>query len=276
MRSLSPSSLDPITVFREVVKAKRAGVRRDRLTRRLKTIRRYFDEYDAAKRELELMRKRKHTREQREDLEHCYTYRTKPLNKLLADIRSKLPSIISNKCQYCNIDSPKTFDHYLSKGRFPEFAIHALNLLPCCHACNQLKGEKFLDDSGYRRIVNLYFDPLPTRRYLNVHIDYDPSNTPSATYSLIRPIGLRHRTFHLIQNHYEALELLDRYRESSNATFSETIKSMLAHRWTTGEVEQFLREEATMLSTEISPNYWKAVMFEAMANDARFIALCVL
>lgn len=274
MRNLTPSSLDPMTVFREVVKAKQAGVRKDRLTLRLRTIRRYYNEYDAAKRELELMKERRHTQEQKDDLTHCYTDRTKPLNELLIDIRSKIPRIISNKCQYCNIDSPKTFDHYLSKGRFPEFAIHALNLMPCCHACNQIKGEKFLDASSNRRIVNLYFDRLPTQRYLNAHIDYDSSNTPSATYSLLRPIGLRHKIFHLIQNHYEALDLLDRYRENSNSTFSETMKSMMAHSYTIGEVEQFLREEAAMLSTEISPNYWKSVLFDAMANDPRFLALC--
>jgi hypothetical protein len=275
MRNLTPSSHSPIAVYRQVVRAKRAGSRQDRLARRVKTIRAYYQEYEDCKYELESIKVHRYTLQQREDLLHCYTQRTRPLNELLADIRSKLPNIISNKCQYCNIDSPQTFDHYLSKGTFPEYAIHALNLLPCCYACNQIKGEKFLDLSGNRRVVNLYFDRLPRQRYLRVQIDFDISNTPSATYSLARPAGLRHRTFQLIQNHYDALDLLVRYRESSNATFSETINSIRAHGYAVGYIEQFLREEADAMSSEISPNYWKSVLFEAMANDPRFVALCV-
>jgi hypothetical protein len=274
MRNLIPSSLDPFTVFRDVVNAKRV-VRRERLRKRLRTFRRYYDEYNNSTQQLETVRTRRHKAGQSEDLRHCYTVRTPPLNRLLADIRSKIPDIRSDKCPYCNIDKPGTFDHYLSMGRFPEYAVHALNLLPCCNSCNQIKGERLIYAVNRRRVVNLYFDRIPQRRYLHVEIDHDPTDAFSATYRLVRPAWVRRDTFQLLHDHFETLNLLSRYRQCSNATFSEVQKSMLAHQFSQRQVERFLSDEATMLFTEVSPNYWKAVLLDAMAADRTFVASCV-
>jgi len=274
MRNLTPSSLEPFAILREVVKAKRSA-RRERLKKRLGILRQYYKEYDESTRQLEIVKTRKHKDGQSQDLRHCYTVRTPPLNNLLANIRSRIPAILSDKCQYCNIDSPRTFDHYLSMGHFPEYSVHALNLLPCCNACNQLKGEHLLTVANRRKVVNVYFDRIPARRYLHAQIEHDPSGALSATYALARPAWVRREVFQRIQDHFETLKLLSRYRECSNATFSEVQKSMRAHNYTPPEVEQFLTDEGAMLATEVSPNYWKAVLLEAMAADGQFIASCV-
>src|SRR5699024_4968657 len=34
------------------------------------------------------------------------------------------------------------FDHYLSKSKYPYFAISLLNLIPCCGLCIQAKSDK--------------------------------------------------------------------------------------------------------------------------------------
>ena len=58
-----------------------------------------------------------------------------------------------NVCPYCNRiytvtltenghRSRPQFDHYLSKSKYPYFAISLLNLIPCCGLCNQAKSDK--------------------------------------------------------------------------------------------------------------------------------------
>jgi len=276
MRRLTPSSLDPFTVFREVVNAKQPGPRRDRLSQRFGVVRGYYKDFDASKRRLEQITRHRYKAHQKEDLEYCYTIRTKPLDRLLSDIKSKLPAIIIDKCQYCNIDNPKTFDHYLSKKRFPEYAIHALNLFPCCHPCNQIKSEAFLDVLGNRRVLNFYFDAIPKRQFLNVRISYDAHGDPLASYNLARPPWLRRTIFKLVESHFEVLDLLNRYRESSHAVFSETVNTMQELSWDAHRVQELLRGQAATLTRDISPNYWRAVLYQAMADDLRFVALCTL
>jgi 5-methylcytosine-specific restriction endonuclease McrA len=277
MRNLTPSSLDPFEVFRDVIKAKakRSAPRHQRLTKRLGIFRQYFREYNDSKHHLETIRTRRHKPNQSEDLAHCYSVRTPPLNELLADIRRNIPPIRSDKCPYCNIEFPKTFDHYLSLGRFPEYSVHALNLLPCCNSCNQIKQEQLLTPAGRRKFLNFYFDHIPETRYLVVEIEQDPTGAFSAEYKLVRPRWFRRNTFQSISDHFESLDLLERYRESSNATFSEVQNSMLAHHSSRLVVRRLLREDAAMWSNEISPNYWKAVLLEAMASDVAFVDSCV-
>jgi len=275
MRNLTPSSLDPFKVFRDVIKAKRSAQRRERLTKRLGSFRQYYREYNDAKRHLETIGTRRHKVNQVEDLQHCYLVRTPPLNKLLADIRRNIPPIRSDKCPYCNIEFPKTFDHYLSLSRFPEYSVHALNLLPCCNSCNQIKQEQLLTETGRRKFLNFYFDRIPETRYLVVEIALDPTGAFSAVYRLVRPPWFRRTIFQSISVHFETLNLLERYRQSSNATFSEVQNSMLAHHSSRLDVVRFLREDAAMWSNEISPNYWKAVLLEAMASNVAFVDSCV-
>jgi len=277
MRNLTPSSLDPFKVFRDVIKekAKRSAPRHERLTKRLGTFRQYYREYSDAKLHLETVKTRRHKTNQVEDLQHCYSVRTPPLNELLADIRRNIPPIRSDKCPYCNIEFPKTFDHYLSLKRFPEYSVHPLNLLPCCNSCNQIKQEQLLTLTGQRKFLNFYFDRIPEIRCLVVRIDQDPADAFSAEYKLVRPRWFRRDTFQSISDHFDTLHLLERYRESSNATFSEVQKSMLAHHSSRFEIVRLLREDAAMLSNEISPNYWRAVLLEAMASHVAFIDSCV-
>lgn len=72
-----------------------------------------------------------------------------------------------NVCPYCNRiytvtltekghRSRPQFDHYLSKSKYPYFAISLLNLIPCCGLCNQAKSNK--ED----QILYPYFEEMGT------------------------------------------------------------------------------------------------------------------
>ena len=71
------------------------------------------------------------------------------------------------KCPYCTISPAGTTEHFLPKEKYPEFAVNALNLLPCCSICNGKKGESVKTDDGKPYIINFYYNVY--LKYLENH-----------------------------------------------------------------------------------------------------------
>lgn len=80
---------------------------------------------------------------------------------------SLLKDMDVNVCPYCNRiytvtltenghRSRPQFDHYLSKSKYPYFAVSLLNLIPSCGLCNQAKNDR--ED----RILYPYFEEMGT------------------------------------------------------------------------------------------------------------------
>lgn len=124
---------------------------------------------------------------------------------------------------------------------------------------------------------NLYFDELPIERFLGARIDYK-DDVPVATYSLAFYPHIPQPLQQVIRAHYRNLDLLERYRSNSDSELSETRSSLRTHLRTPlrAQVQVFLNEEAGRLSGRFSPNYWKAVLHEAMARDVRFCDSCLV
>jgi 5-methylcytosine-specific restriction endonuclease McrA len=237
------------------------------------SVRGRFNAYNDSRNELSVLTQQGYSHTEREDLEHCYTVATIPLNTLLRDIRTGQPEPARFKCQYCGISSPASIDHYLPKSRFPEFSVFPLNLLPCCGECNRIKADVFLEE-GERQVIHFYFDPLPTDRYLNVRIDY-LDDTPIAVYHLTKTSGISEKMFRLIEAHYDRLNLFRRLQESSVEVFSETRASMLSKQIPSiATVKELLIEKAQFLAAYYSNNYWQAVLYEAVANEVKFLHSC--
>ncbi|MEY8758958.1 hypothetical protein [Chryseobacterium tongliaoense] len=92
--------------------------------------------------------------------------------KTFVDLRTELTTTKSGRmvvCQYCTLNKVHTFDHFVPKGEFAEFAIHPKNLLCCCPECNSLKNHKWRDD-GKLLFLNLYKDILPKEQYFSFWI----------------------------------------------------------------------------------------------------------
>ena len=155
MLNLEPLAIDHDAVFLQIAGSKR-GERKDRLLALAPEISRDFSKYMAATNSLATIVSAGYDSDQSNDLRDCYKGRTDALEQLLARIRWSQSTIAQTKCQYCEIGSPDTFDHYLPEGTFPEYSVLALNLVPCCHLCNSKKSNIFLV-SGQRQFLNLYF-----------------------------------------------------------------------------------------------------------------------
>lgn len=86
------------------------------------------------------------TIEAKEALKSCYSVGTTALSAHKDRILKSLISqseINVQRCAYCMLNDPKTWDHYMPKDYFPEYSIYHENLLYICHGCNHRKSNYF-------------------------------------------------------------------------------------------------------------------------------------
>lgn len=205
-------------------------------------------------------------------LNNCYAIKTKGLSKLKKAITDNQVDILKSECQYCNIGEPTTFDHYMPKGKFPEFSVLSNNLIPCCFQCNLDKGEKWLK-INQRRFINLYYDNIPIVKYLEAKI-YFKRMVPFAKFTL--NTGKLTKPFDMvISNHFQDLELLKRYQERSGGVISDLLKSLayLADPKRRKQVKSQLKAEADGIRNDRGKNYWRAAVIDACSESEQFLDL---
>ena len=69
-------------------------------------------------------------------------------------------------CPMCGSTGATSLDHYLPKEEYPEFSIFSYNLLPCCVACNQKRGNSGAFTRFGDSFLHPYFDHDLLRRTL--------------------------------------------------------------------------------------------------------------
>jgi 5-methylcytosine-specific restriction endonuclease McrA len=278
MKNLIPLDEDNNQSFRTVINVKR-GERRLRLNRIINTIETQYGLYEQNKLNLSQINCANIVGIDKADLIHCYEHATSPLNLVLARIKEAQPSEYGVKCQYCGLNVPDTFDHYLPKTSFPEFSILAINLIPCCPKCNEKKGDSWLGDDGNRVIVNMYFDPMPQVKYIFASVEY-LDNVPLIRFRVENTNGIDNTTFNLLKAHYKKLDLLKRYKEKMNEIISETMGSTVAYvRNASGisveAISGYLFDVAGQKRQQFGTNYWEAAVIEALSDSEEFINSCL-
>ncbi|WP_448723777.1 HNH endonuclease [Pseudomonas farris] len=79
-------------------------------------------------------------------LQSCYDGPTARLNDLKDEILESLrvhAEVNLQRCAYCMLSEPITWDHYLPKSFYPEFSAYHANLIYTCFGCNHKKHDKF-------------------------------------------------------------------------------------------------------------------------------------
>lgn len=274
MNSLPIPDLDCHGHFLAIAGAKQAS-RRLRLQAMAARIKVRYETFDSHKLDLTSIPRVNFAQTEAEDLADCYINSTRALGELILLLRDNLPDTRRLTCSYCGIGAPSTVDHYLPKDTFPEYAVMALNLLPCCFECNSKKGNVFVED-GRRTIFYLYADRIPVQPYLLADIRYY-GTTPVATFRLNRHQEIDPPDFARIEAHYARLNLLQRFDELANDYMSEAMSSARTHCGdprSSIEVAKYLAREHQRLAARMGINYWKAVLFEALTSSNAFVSQC--
>ncbi|HDR9584636.1 TPA: hypothetical protein QDC42_002834 [Burkholderia stabilis] len=107
-----------------------------------------YDQYDRALGRMRALQRQEWGADIKSALESCYDGRTIPLNELKDNILEELKSqgeVNLQRCAYCMLNDPATWDHYLPKTWFPEFSAYHANLIYVCFGCNHKKHDHFDD-----------------------------------------------------------------------------------------------------------------------------------
>ena len=199
-------------------------------------------------------------------------------NKIVRTIREWIDAnnnrTYLNRCPYCTLNAANTTEHILPKSVYEEFAVHALNLIPCCSECNSKKGDNFKDRSGNPLFLNFYYDILPEKQYLFVDLSFDGKGVVNFNYRLDNVNHIDVRLFNLICRHYEKLDLLTRFKTKAISEYPE-IESSLRAFWPNGNIDAFmsnLKMKALLDAKSYGYNYWKVVLYLALADSNAYKA----
>lgn len=269
MKSLPPLDLDAVELFDAVVAEKHEPRKAVLLAARPQVLSGYRD-YSRRAPHVEALDDLHLTADQCEALVHSYTGETAPLFKA----RSKLlERVEAYRCPFCGLSEAATLDHYLPKELHPQFAIYPKNLIPCCYLCNNRKREKVVDEGTQVRLfLHPYYDTIPALSFVSVDVQLAP-DALLLRWSVNRARGMRHRTFLQLQSHFHELDLASRYRRMSLDLLRDMLPALQrsyggARRWK--RVSKELGTQSQDAADRNGSNYWKAVLFDALAHSREF------
>lgn len=168
------------------------------------------------------------------------------------------------KCPYCGFGQVSTLDHFLSKARYPGFAVLPTNLVPCCGDCNQGKGASVL--TANNQIPHPYYEDqaIETDTWLFASIE---ETTPArAQYSVMIPNGWPAALALRVQNYFRDLELAARFAVEA-ASEIVSLSDLLAPLANAELIRQKLQQDAGIERARRA-NTWKAALYEALASSA--------
>lgn len=196
--------------------------------------------------------------------------------KIVKDIRTWIDK--NNKltylkiCPYCTLNTANTTEHIMPKKTFPEYAVHAKNLLPCCSECNSKKGETIKDENGKPVFINFYYDILPTVQYLFVSISFDVNGVIDFDYMLGNKFNIKSELFELIESHYNKLRLIRRFKNRAINIYTEIENSIIVDAMEHGidDSLQKLRKKTLMDAVEYGLNHWKVALKLALSDSQEY------
>lgn len=206
------------------------------------------------------------------ELLSCYKSEGSKLKALKKAIRGKQSDDLKGTCQYCGIGKPKTFDHFLPISDYPEFAVCALNLLPCCKDCND-KKKAYWKEFGERGIINFYVDTFFSSQFLFANVVFT-FGVPSMEYYIDNVNNtIPDKSYAIASKHYSRLELIELYKDVATDDLSELIRTFKLY--TDNPTKDFLKDrlfqDGDQLQTQFGLNYWRRVLRNSLGQSDEFL-----
>jgi len=273
MINFNPYDGEPFELYQGAVERKNEGPDKDVLLRIEEKVCNSYETYQAAFNGgcVHLLDKDdSYAPNERQLLKGLYGSKAKVIKDIRKWIDENNKRTYLRKCPYCTLSRANTTEHVLPKDDYPEYAINALNLLPCCSDCNSIKGEQVRDEDGKPVIINFYYHKLPNVQYLFVRLFEDRNGYVDFKYYLDNSNHeVEVSMFRLIQNHFTTLGLLEKFEEGAISNYTE-IENELKNSTSKYGVEKCLkdlRKNALEDAKEYGTNHWKVVLKLALAES---------
>lgn len=192
----------------------------------------------------------------------------RPANEIYAQIKAVAPDKL---CVYCNLHAADTLDHFLPKSKIAVLSVEPLNLVPACMRCNHRLNAHSASDETSQLFHPYFVDDLG--RWLFADLVVSVSGLPSIVNFVSNPpAGLDPVTSKRIEYQFNLLRLANHYRVVSSAStvIAAATSAKFAYQFGREQaVQDHLMEMAHQYFAKNS-NHWKAVVYEALANDQAF------
>lgn len=186
------------------------------------------------------------------------------------------------RCPFCgDIGQTKNLDHFLPKAHFPEFSVMPLNLVPSCRDCNMgEKGQAYAtveDDQA----IHPYVDKDIFYQEQWVYAEYIDEDDGAVVYFVQCPAAWSQEEKNRAENHFNSLDLANRYSLEAGKHLSEVIDQKNAFvdvilGFNPQATSQAIKDafvianlQPVINSGQFS-NHWKKVMYQCLANSASF------
>lgn len=198
-----------------------------------------------------------------------YDNKSLPSN-LFFEFKSSLQTVDGQSvviCPFCEHNTSKTLDHIVAKrgkNPFPEFCDMPLNLIPMCNDCNQHKGSTWVDKNNNTTLLNLYYDTIPSERFLFVDINITTSNILELSFKILVS-NITDKTFgNKLKYTFEKLKILDMYNEVGKQEITEIQKYIKKYK----PIKSKDDIKCTILFETEDDNNYKNVLKRECANNS--------
>lgn len=208
-----------------------------------------------------------------EHLKSLYTSKSAIAKILKSDFDGRMTNrSYSHKCPYCTFGESNTLEHILPKTPYPEYAINALNLIPCCSQCNSYKGEKVKDVNGIPETINFYYHNPDSFKFLYVDFMLDENGFPLFSYRLSFPGNCDAFFKRMIENHFNNLHLIERYNEQAISIYS-SIEILIACSDVTQTAEgaiSFIKSYLEKQRAVLGQNHYNVALLSCLTQSQNF------
>ncbi|MBT2326502.1 hypothetical protein J7E62_29745 [Variovorax paradoxus] len=202
-----------------------------------------------------------------EALAACYSSGTEALflhkDAILGALKAQ-SEVNLQRCAYCMLNDPKTWDHYMPKDHFPEFAVYHENLVYCCYGCNQRKSNNF--DPNRLLYCHPYFTVDSNQALLHCKVTVAHGKLSIQYYGagegkLAQAAAIAHQ--HLVR-----LGLIDRFKGEASSTVSNLIGEL--RQYHPGGVSQqaldlVLERRYAEATEKLGVNAWDSRLWHGLA-----------
>ena len=203
------------------------------------------------------------TKTQRAALIDGYEGRTVAIKRRLGKMLESLPAADADICPYCSLDTNPDLDHFLPKAVFPEFSLHARNLVPICTPCNRKKLNAIkAKGTDARLFLHPSAEPFQNARVLEADLSVQGGNM-TVTYRIDDAGVLCDDERALVLRHYRRLGLGDRYgrrARSHLASFKATVKG-----YSLAAIGKALQSKIADPEIGEPVNGWRPALYRAVA-----------
>lgn len=203
----------------------------------------------------------------------CYNVGTIPLSGLKDAILAALQALAPinlQRCPYCMLNDPRTWDHYLPKDSYPEYSVYHPNLLYVCFGCNQRKGDNY--DASSLLYCHPYFTVPEGEPMLHCSVAVNAGALLIDYYA--SGLGIHQSAGQIAQHHLQCLKLTSRFMAEAASLVSNLIGELRHHfpnGIDAGALAEVLRRRYAYAQAQLGGNAWDARLWHGLAFCAEFV-----